>query len=239
MITFNNVTMKFQDTVVLESFSEEFEKNKITCVLGPSGCGKTTLLNILSGTLKENNGEITKPQTVSYVFQEELLVPQKTARKNLELILKSVYKNKLELKTVIDKFLKLADLENAEDLYPHEMSGGMRQRLALIRAFAYPSEILLMDEPFKALDIMLKDSIIKSFLSLYKEDKRTVIFVTHDIDEALMTGDCICVYSDKPMRLQKKIMVDEDKNSRKLYGDNLTRIKNEIYRETEKWHYKK
>ena len=237
MITFNNVTMKFQNTVVFENFSEEFEKNKITCILGPSGCGKTTLLNILSGTLKENSGEITKPQTVSYVFQEELLVPQKTARKNLELVLKSVYKNKQELKTVIDKFLKLADLENAEDLYPHEMSGGMRQRLALIRAFAYPSEILLMDEPFKALDIMLKDTIIKSFLSLYKEDKRTVIFVTHDIDEALMTGDCICVYGDKPMRLQKKIMVDEDKNSRKLYGDTLTKIKNEIYRETEKWHH--
>jgi len=239
MIIFRDVNMHFRNTVVFESFSEEFEKNKITCILGPSGCGKTTLLNLLSGTLKENSGQITKPQNVSYVFQEELLVPQKTARKNLELVLKSVYKDKAALKTVIDKFLMLAELENSSDLYPHEMSGGMRQRLALIRAFAYPSDILLMDEPFKALDIMLKDNIIKAFLSLYKEDKRTVLFVTHDIDEALMTGDCICVYSDKPMRLQKKFMVDEDKNSRKLYGDNLTAIKKEIYRETEKWHHKR
>ena len=95
-----------------------------------------------------------------------------------------------------------------------------------------------MDEPFKALDIMLKDNIIKAFLSLYKEDKRTVLFVTHDIDEALMTGDYICVYSDKPMRLQKRFIVDEEKSGRKLYGDNLTEIKKEIYRETEKWHHK-
>jgi len=239
MIRFRDVNMRFQDTIVFDNFNEEFEKNKITCILGPSGCGKTTMLNLLSGTLKENSGQITKPHTVSYVFQEELLIPQKTARKNLELVLRSVYKSKPELKAVIDKFLKLAELEHSGDLYPHEMSGGMRQRLALIRAFAYPSDILLMDEPFKALDIMLKDNIIKAFLSLYKEDKRTVLFVTHDIDEALMTGDCICVYGDKPMRLQKKFTVDEDKNSRKLYDDTLTETKNEIYKETEKWHHKK
>ena len=238
MISFRNVNMSFQNTVVFDGFNEDFEKNKINCIIGPSGCGKTTMLNLLSGTLRENSGEITKPKNVSYVFQEELLIPQKTARKNLELVLKSVYREKNELKTIIDKFLTLAELGSAGDLYPHEMSGGMRQRLTLIRAFAYPSDILLMDEPFKALDITLKDNIIKAFLNLYREDKRTVIFVTHDIDEALMTGDCIYVYSNKPMRLQKKITVDEDKSTRKLYGDILTEIKNEIHKETEKWHHR-
>jgi NitT/TauT family transport system ATP-binding protein len=227
--------MRFQNTVVFDSFNAEFDSNKINCILGPSGCGKTTLLNILSGTLLENGGEITKPHSVSYVFQEELLIPQKTARKNLELVLKSVYSDKTELKAVIDKFLKLSSLQQAADLYPHEMSGGMRQRLALIRAFAYPSDVLLMDEPFKALDITLKGNIIKAFLSLYKEDKRTVLFVTHDIDEALMTGDSIYVYSNKPMRLQRKIAIDSDKDSRKLYDANIIEIKNEVYRETEKW----
>ena len=239
MIVFSNVTMKFQNTVVFDGFNEKFEKNKINCILGPSGCGKTTLLNLLSGILQENGGEITKPQNVSYVFQEELLVPQKTTRKNLELVLKSIYKDKLELRAVIDKFLKIAGLEQAGDLYPHEMSGGMRQRLTLIRAFAYPSEVLLMDEPFKALDIMLKNNIINAFLNLYKEDKRTVLFVTHDIDEALMTGDLIFVYSNKPMRLQRKFTITNDKSNRKLYDDNLTEIKNEIYKETEKWQIKK
>ena len=235
MITFRNVNLKFQDTVVLDGFNADFEENKINCILGPSGCGKTTLLNILSGSLKEGGGEVSKPKRVSYVFQEELLIPQKTARKNLEIILKSVYGDKAKIKAVIDKFLSLAELDGACDLYPHEMSGGMRQRLALIRAFAYPSDILLMDEPFKALDITLRQSIIKAFLSLYENDKRTVLFVTHDIDEALLTGDFVCVYGHKPLTLQRKFAIDEEKGDRKLYDENFTRIKNEIYRETEKW----
>ena len=235
MITFSNVNLHFKDLVVMENFCEEFEENKVNCILGPSGCGKTTLLNLLSGILSENSGHITKPERVSYVFQEEALVPQKTARKNLELVLKGVYKDRTELTAVINKFLKISDLENAGDLYPHEMSGGMRQRLALIRAFAYPSDILLMDEPFKALDITLKASIIKSFLRLYEEDKRTVIFVTHDIDEALMTGDFIYVYSNKPMSLQRKFIVCEEKGPRKIYSESITKIKNEVYKETEKW----
>jgi len=235
MITFNNVNMWFKDLIVMENFSEIFEENKVHCILGPSGCGKTTLLNLLSGILNEDSGQIIKPNKVSYVFQEEALIPQKTARKNLELVLKSVYADSAQLKSVIDKFLKIADLEKAADLYPHEMSGGMRQRLALIRAFAYPSDILLMDEPFKALDISLKSNIISSFLNLYEQDKRTVIFVTHDINEALMTGDFIYVYSNKPMKLQMKFAVNDDKNSRKIYDENITVIKNQIYMEIEKW----
>ncbi|MCL2425406.1 MAG: ABC transporter ATP-binding protein [Oscillospiraceae bacterium] len=236
MITFKNVNLRFNDLVVLENFNEEFEENKINCILGPSGCGKTTLLNLLCNIVNENSGQITKPEKVSYVFQEEALVPQKTARKNLELVLKSIYEDKVELKAVIDKFLKISNLEKAADLYPHEMSGGMRQRLALIRAFAYPSDVLLMDEPFKALDITLKDSIIKSFLNLYEENKRTVLFVTHDADEALLTGDFIYVYGNKPMYLQRKFEVSGERENRKIYDNNISQIKNEIYKETEKWH---
>lgn len=235
MITFSNVNMRFKDLVVMENFSAEFEENKVHCILGPSGCGKTTMLNLISGILKEEGGQITKPQKVSYVFQEESLIPQKTALKNLELVLKSVYKDKKVLRAVIDKYLKISDLEDASELYPYEMSGGMRQRLALIRAFAYPSDILLMDEPFKTLDITLKANIIQSFLNLYEEDKRTVLFVTHDIDEALLVGDYIYVYSKKPLHLQRKFTVKESKKNRKLYADSLTVIKNNIYKETEKW----
>lgn len=235
MIKFDKVNLKFGDVVVLDNFSESFEKNKINCILGPSGCGKTTLLNLLSGLLQEQSGTITKPQRVSYVFQEETLISQKTARQNLQAILKSVYKKKAELDAVIDRFFKLVNLNESADLYPHEMSGGMRQRLALIRAFAYPSDILLMDEPFKALDISLRDSIIKEFLSLYEENKRTVLFVTHDIDEALVTGDYIFVYSNKPLTLQNRFEIKGEKAGRKLYDDDITKIKNEIYKETEIW----
>jgi len=235
MITFRNVSIRFQDIIVMEKFYEDFEENKINCILGPSGCGKTSLLNMLCGILKEDSGIITKPERISYVFQEPALIPQKTARQNLEIVLKSVFKDRKKLNTVINEFLKASDLENASDLYPHEMSGGMRQRLALIRAFAYPSDILLMDEPFLALDIALKNKIIEAFLHLYEEDSRTVIYVTHDIDEALMTGDFIYVYSNKPMRLQRKFVLDGAKRTRKLYDDGIVCIKNDIYKETEKW----
>ena len=235
MIRFTNVNMRFNDVIVMEGFCEEYEENKVNCILGPSGCGKTTLLNLISGILVENSGLITKPDRISFVFQEESLIPQQTARRNLELVLKSVYQDKAELRGAIDRFLGISDLEKAADLYPHEMSGGMRQRLALIRAFAYPSDILLMDEPFKALDIALKDSIIQSFLRLFEEHKRTVLFVTHNIDEALMTGDYIYVYSDKPLSLQRKFAIEEPKSGRKLYNDSLSKIKNEIYKETEVW----
>ena len=235
MIALNNVNIKFGEIVVMDNFCDAFEDNKINCILGPSGCGKTTMLNLLSGIIQEDSGYISKPARVSYVFQEDTLVPQKTARKNLELVLKSVYKDKKELTVKINELLAISELTMAADMYPHEMSGGMRQRLALIRAFLYPSDILLMDEPFKTLDIAMKDSIIKTFLNLYEIDKRTVIFVTHDIYEALLTGDFIHVYTHKPLALQKRFTVSEKKQDRKLYSESLVKIQNGILIETEKW----
>ncbi|MCL2099440.1 MAG: ATP-binding cassette domain-containing protein [Oscillospiraceae bacterium] len=238
MISFNGVNMRYKDLVVMENFCEEFEENKVNCILGPSGCGKTTMLNLIGGIIDENSGKITKPGRVSYIFQDDSLIPQKTARQNLELVLKSVYKSAAELRKATDTFLELSELYKAAELYPHEMSGGMRRRLALIRAFAYPSDILLMDEPFKALDISLKDNIIKSFLALHEKDKRTVLFVTHNIDEALLTGDFIHLYSGKPMSLQQKIAVNGEKRNRKIYDENITILKNEVYKQTEKWQLK-
>ena len=235
MITLKNVNLKFDEITVLENFSESFHENVINCLIGPSGCGKTSLLNLVSGIQKEDSGEVTKPERVSYVFQEDSLVPQKTARKNLELVLKPIYSDKVKLRQIIDRFLIISDLQAAADLYPHQMSGGMRQRLALIRAFAYPSDILLMDEPFKALDLTLKNSIIASFLDLYKEHKRTVLFVTHDIDEALLTGDHIYIYSNKPMKLLKTEKIPGEKGSRKIYDEDITKLKNEIHKMTETW----
>ena len=235
MITLKNVNLRFGDFVVLENFSESYSENEINCIVGPSGCGKTSLLNLVSGILAEDSGEVTKPGRVSYVFQEDSLIPQKTARKNLELVLNTTYTDKVELKSVIDRFFAISGLENAADLYPHQMSGGMRQRLALIRAFAYPSDVLLMDEPFKALDITLKSSIISSFLDLYKQHKRTVLFVTHDVDEALLTGDRIYIYSSKPMKLIKTLEILGEKGNRKIYDEDISELKNEIHKLTERW----
>ena len=235
MIAFENVDKRFNDVIIMENFNEVYHEHKINCILGPSGCGKTTLLNLLSGIEKANAGYIAVPKMVSYVFQNDSLIAQKTARGNLELVLKSVYRDKKEIKSVIDRFLRMVNMDDAADLYPHEMSGGMRQRLALIRAFAYPSDVLLMDEPFKTLDITLKSSIIDSFLQLYEEDRRTAVFVTHDIDEALLTGDFIYVYSNKPLSLLNKFALNDDRSKRSLYDDGIIKIKEAIYNETKQW----
>ena len=225
MIELTNVSLNYGETVVFDDFSIEFEENKINCVLGPSGCGKTTLLNLIA----------KKYGKVSYVFQEDRLIPQKTVRKNLEFVLQEIYKDKEELHGTVNNFLALAGLSETADMYPHHLSGGMKQRLSIIRAFSYPSEILLLDEPFKALDVTSRASLIKSFLDIHNTDSRTVVFVTHDIDEALLIGDEIFVFSNKPMTLSKKFTLESEKSDRKLYSDEIAAIKNEFYAETEKW----
>jgi NitT/TauT family transport system ATP-binding protein len=229
MLTFSNVYKSFGETVVFDGFCDQFEDNCVNCIFAPSGSGKTTLLNLAAGNISPDDGEILDaPKSVSYVFQEERLIPQKTARKNLEFILKEKYPDKNRLKNLINSFLKSAGLEDAAGLYPDEMSGGMKQRLSLIRAFAYPSEALFMDEPFKALDFSLKESVAEMFLKYFAEDGRTALFVTHEPDEAVLIGDYIHVYSNKPMKLIKKLKIPGEKGKRRLNDAEIAEFKREI-----------
>lgn len=176
---------------VLENLNMNFLKNKITVVTGPSGCGKTTLLNIICGIEKPDCGEVlSSEQGISYIFQEDRLLPQLTVFQNIAFVLKSNMTNE-EMKPVIDRYLALVKMTDAKDKYPSQLSGGMKRRVAIARAFAYGSRLLLMDEPFKGLDDKLKREIIEQFLQVYREDKRTIIFVTHDMKEAEMLGDVI------------------------------------------------
>ena len=186
-----NLNKSFGDNKVLVNLNLNFEKNKITVVTGPSGCGKTTLLNIISGIEKPDSGEvILKDHSISFIFQEDRLIPDLTVYKNIEFVLKSTL-TPLESKPIIEKYLKLVKLMEAKDKYPEQLSGGMKRRVAVARAFAYRSDLLIMDEPFKGLDDKLKKEIVDEFLRIYNQDKRTVILVTHDMDEAVFLGDTI------------------------------------------------
>jgi NitT/TauT family transport system ATP-binding protein len=230
MLTFSNICKSFGETVVFDGFSDEFEDGRVNCIFAPSGSGKTTLLNLAAGNIPQDCGEIfDAPRSVSFVFQEERLIPQKTAYKNLEFILKNKYPDRDKLKNVINSFLESAGLKDAAGLYPHEMSGGMKQRLSLIRAFAYPSEALFMDEPFKALDFSLKENIAEMFLKYFSESGRTTLFVTHEPDEAVLIGDYIHVYSDKPMKLIKKMKIPGEKGKRKPREKEIAEFKREIF----------
>lgn len=186
-----NLCKSYEENIVLDNINMNIPENKITVISGPSGCGKTTLLNIIGGIEKEFSGKVNlKSNSISYIFQEDRLIPHLTVYENIAFVLKSVL-NKKEIDKITTKYLEMVKLMEFKDKLPSKLSGGMKRRVAIARAFAYKSKILLMDEPFKGLDHELKTEIIKEFLELYKKDKRTVILVTHDKEEARLLGDIV------------------------------------------------
>lgn len=216
----------FGDLKLFESFDIAFDKGMINCLLGPSGCGKTTLLNLLSGALDADNiaKNDFRGKRFSYVFQEPRLLPWKTAEENLIFTLKDTIPGH-ELNAKAEEYLKLVELHEFRSFYPAKLSGGMKQRLSLARAFSFPSEVILMDEPFKALDMKLKTSLMERFRRLWKKDRRTVIFVTHDVDEAIELGHNIQVLEGPPVKIIDNYIL----NSENKY-DIRTEIFERVYR---------
>lgn len=214
MYQIKNITKYYNDLKVLEDISIDFHKNKTTCILGPSGCGKTTLLNIISKIINEDSGEIIGfDQDISFVFQEDRLIEWKNISDNISFALKGKM-DKLQIETTVDKYLKLVNLEEYKYYYPKDLSGGMRQKTSILRAFAYSSKLLIMDEPFKSLDINSKHILIEFFKELRTMESRTCIIVTHDIEEALALGDKIVILTEKPTRVKKVIEINGSEEDR-------------------------
>ena len=228
-LAIDNLTKRYSELSVYENFSLSIPENKITCILGPSGCGKTTLLNLISGLMKPDGGKLKgfQDKVLSYLFQEPRLLEWKTVYDNLDFVLKDLMAPK-DRGEVVNKYLKMVNLLEFKDYYPNKLSGGMKQRVAIARAFAYPSEILLMDEPFKALDMQLKMSILDDFVKLWNADQRTVILVTHDIEEALYLADVVYVFSCLPAQVTKTLNIDIPRLNRNLHEKKLAELKKEL-----------
>lgn len=206
-IIIKNLCKAFGDQVIFDDFSLTLETNRITGIVGPSGSGKTTLLNLCCGLLQPDRGTITgvNPAAISYIFQEPRLLPWRTIRENLRFVFKDQpVKKSGTHDQAIEAMLKLVGLETVGAYYPHELSGGMRQRVAIARAFLYPSELLLMDEPFSSLDLALKNKLMSDFKKIWAQDKRTVIFVSHNQDEIKTLSHEILTFSDKPVQIMKR-----------------------------------
>lgn len=189
----NKVSLSYDDLPVLEAFDLEIPEDRITAILGPSGCGKTSLLYLLSGLIVPTDGTVdVSGETVGYIFQEDRLLPWLTVYQNICLVKEE--ENREEIMGILASL----ELDGFADSYPDELSGGMRQRCAIARGFYFHSTLLLMDEPFKSLDYDLRLSLIAYLGRLWMEKGSTVIFVTHDIDEALLLGHKILVLSRRP-----------------------------------------
>lgn len=224
-----NTTQGLNTLKVYEKFSLSIPENKVTCIMGPSGCGKTTLLNLVSGLLKPDAGELKgfDGKTVSYLFQEPRLLPWRTVWQNIDFVIKDIYP-KRQREEIVSRYLKMVDLHDFSHYWPGRLSGGMKQRVSIARAFVFPSDMLLMDEPFKGLDLQLKISLLDSFTALWQQDLRTVIFVTHDFDEALYLGDHIYILSGLPANVNKSLAVTIPREERRYGEGKLKEQKEEL-----------
>ncbi|WP_294704640.1 ABC transporter ATP-binding protein [uncultured Fusobacterium sp.] len=210
-----NIIKNYGTREVLSNISFEVEEGKVTVILGESGCGKSTLLGILSKNILNYSGEIEFERDItkgiSYIFQEDTLIPWKNIYENIRYVLMDKI-SKEEMEKYIDKYLKMVNLQDYKKEYPQALSGGMKRRVGIARAFAFPSDYLFMDEPFEFLDIKTKKEIIDYFKILQLKEKKTVLFITHDIEAALELGDNIVVFSQKPTKIKKIFKNILDKN---------------------------
>lgn len=212
-----NISNKTYPTATKPSIANlelSLNSNEFICLVGPSGCGKTTLLNIIAGLDNDYDGEIlvgrqhTHPK-IGYVFQNPRLLPWRTVRENIELAL-----DRPQPPDVIDALLEAMQLTQAQQVYPERLSLGMSRRVAIIRAFAVDPDVLLMDEPFVSLDAPTARQVRELLLKLWQQRPHTVLFVTHDLREAIALADRLVFLSATPMRAISEIIVPIPRNER-------------------------
>lgn len=227
-IRVKNLTCSYEQKTIFDNFEVTFEQGKINVILGGSGVGKTTLLNAIAG-IKSYEGQIEGCEGgVSYIFQKDRLIPSISVYKNLDLILKGVVKDKAERKRMIEQTAVDLEIFDVLKSLPSEISGGQAQRVSMARAFLYPSDVMLLDEPFKALDTALKTRLIKQFAALQEKKNKTVVFVTHAIDECLLLADDYFVFDDAPVKIVLQGKINSKKSERKLTDKALEETRNSL-----------
>ena len=209
-VVVEGLTKRFgRGPLVLDDISLTVAPGEFLCILGASGCGKSTLLNLVAGLEQPTAGRVEVPgHKPSLMFQEPALYPWLTAGENIELALKLRGVGKAERRAETEKLLALVRLEGSGGKRPHELSGGMRQRVAMARALAQDSQVLLMDEPFAALDAITRDVLHDELTRIREEVGATVLFVTHNVREAVRLGDRVVLLSSRPGRVVNEFTVD-------------------------------
>ena len=229
-------TQEGKEFTALDNVSLEIEKGEFICLLGPSGCGKSTLLNALagfekinSGSVKINGKEVTAPSIDNItIFQNYGLLPWRTVQKNVELGLESKKVPKSERETIARKYIDLVGLSGFEKRHPKQLSGGQQQRVSIARGLAVDPDIIFMDEPFGALDAITRMKLQEDILKISREEKKTVIFVTHDIEEAVFLADRIVVMMADPGRIKSVVKVPLSTH-RDRTGEDFLYVRDKIF----------
>lgn len=223
VLEINHVSKSFEEEQIIKDISIELKQGEIVSLLGVSGGGKTTLFNIIAGISVPDKGNVIlegeditgKPGRVSYMLQKDLLLPYRTILDNVALPLIVGGMRKKEARKKASEFFEEFGLAGTEKKYPSQISGGMKQRAALLRTYLFSEKVALLDEPFSALDMLTKAGVHEWYLDVMEKIKLSTLFVTHDIDEAILLSDRIYLLTGKPGTITKEIVIREPKPRRK------------------------
>jgi NitT/TauT family transport system ATP-binding protein len=228
-LVLQNVSHSYGAVAVLNDLNLEVNSGEVVVLVGPSGCGKSTILNLLSGYIQPLSGSIIRDGIIRTVYQQDGLYPWLTVSENIAMGLR-LLNDKAQRNKELVELIELVHLEGFEHHYPHQLSGGMRQRAEMARVLAGDSDILLMDEPFSALDYQSRLRMRRELIRLLEQRPRTVVFVTHDIEEAAQLADRVLVLSSRPASICRELII-KTQHPRDLTGDAVIGAMKEILKE--------
>ncbi len=223
----SNVSKSYNNTLVLEDINIKVNEGELVTILGPSGSGKSTIFNIITNLTQKDNGSVYIDGKISYMQQKDLLLPYKTIIDNVSLPLILNKEKKKNAKEIVRPYFKEFGLEGYEDKYPGELSGGMKQRANFLRTFINSNDLMLLDEPFGALDSITKANMQKWLLNVREKFNSTIILITHDIEEAITLSDRIYLISRKPSSIKAEFIL-EDKHKYEFGSSDYIKLKKDI-----------